>query len=264
VNLPAHFHPILVDRVVNFIYTSDYDFDPASKGIIELKSENFNFHNATFIPTDNPPSPAVTALVGIQNYMFHLHMYALAEELNYDALKAVAHSKLVEMLVTRRGRLPCALKDVVDATFAPPGTAARVCKDDDAALQNFAVAAVLAHEAKDWEDKDCNAFTESLQAPEYAPFWSAHQAIKEENQDLIKADELVKQARKEAIERRRRAAEERRLGQIAKAGAVQGSSSSNTGGISKKKDRIQRRKLAKEANKAERAYGYGDVDMQVD
>jgi hypothetical protein len=104
-----HFHPILVDRIVNVMYASDYDFDPAGR-TIDLKPENFKFNNATFIPTEDVPSPAMTALADIQNYIFHLRMYVLAKELDYDALKTTAHAKLVELLVTRRGRLPYALQ----------------------------------------------------------------------------------------------------------------------------------------------------------
>jgi hypothetical protein len=68
VNLPPHFHPILVDRLVSFIYKSDYDFDPVNKGN-DLKSDSFSFYNATFIPTDAPSSPTVMALLGIRNYI---------------------------------------------------------------------------------------------------------------------------------------------------------------------------------------------------
>ena len=70
-------------------------------------------------------------------------MYALGEELDYDALKITAHAKLYTHLVQRHNHTPSAVKDVVEATFAPPGDAARMCKDDDLVLQQLAVASVL-------------------------------------------------------------------------------------------------------------------------
>ena len=248
------------------MYASDYHFDPAGRPIT-LKPQNFTFNNATFIPTEDVPSPATTALAGISNYMFHLRMYALAEELAYDALKTTALAKLVHLLVFRRQRFPSALKDVVDATFAPLGSEARICKDDDAILQNFAVAAVIAHETNDWDESHCNTFTESLQAPEYGPFWSAYQTVKKENEDLIKVQAIAKQAKIEGKARRRMAAEERRQGQIAKAGTsvrLNGSPLNTAGGIVKKRKGKGKEIWNLKSKEGGGGHGDGDLEMEMD
>ncbi|KAK1919667.1 hypothetical protein P3342_001960 [Pyrenophora teres f. teres] len=94
-NLPAHFHPILIDRIVDFIYTSDYHFCPADDDVTKLKQKDFVFHHATLLPAINANKSAMAAaLVGIRDYEFHLRMYALAEELDWDALKSAAYAKL--------------------------------------------------------------------------------------------------------------------------------------------------------------------------
>lgn len=56
---------------------------------------------------------------------------------------------LTHRLVMRRGLSVSVLQGTVEAAFAPPGDAARVCKDEDAAIQNAVVALVIAHESKD-------------------------------------------------------------------------------------------------------------------
>ena len=104
VRLPPHFHPILVDRVAQFIYTSHYDFDPK----------------------DNADD--------LKNYTYHLRMYALAEELEYPNLKGAAYHWLIQFFLRSRGNLPSVLIDFVNATFARLGTDARICKDEDGAL----------------------------------------------------------------------------------------------------------------------------------
>lgn len=276
VNLPPNFHPILVDRVVSFIYTSDYDFVPITKGHI-LKPDLFHLDNATFIPVEDPPSPAVTALAGIYDYKFHLHMYALAEELDYAALKAATYAKLVAQLIVRHNRPPPAVKGVVTSIFAPPGSSARICKDEDGSLQNLAVAAVLGHQAKYWGDQYCKEFADSLQDPEYMPFWDAYNTVKEQNPDLIKIGELAKEAEKkwkEAAAKRRRTGEERRLGSSAKTGVLDGSKSvvSATGspvkaggvGKSRRKDRLKKRHEGKAARKDAVDVDDEDVEMEVD
>ncbi|KAF1945462.1 DUF396-domain-containing protein [Clathrospora elynae] len=188
VSLPCHFHPILMDRVVKFIYTSDYEFGPS--GIRELKQKDSGFHTASLIPETDSPTAATNALVGIRDYAFHLRMHALGEELDYDALKTASSAKLAHLLVILYLQFPSALKDAVDATFAPAEDAARICKDEDGALQQVVVAAVIAHEGKSWDDKQRKDFTDSLQAPEYAGFWNAYNTVKGENKDYVRLGDI--------------------------------------------------------------------------
>jgi hypothetical protein len=97
------------------------------------------------------------------------------------------------------------------------------------------------------------------------PFWSAYQAVKKENEDILNAHAITKETRKEVQARRRMVAEERRQGQIAKSGAsvgLHGSSPSTAGGIVKK-----RNGKAKEIWKPKNGgcgHGDDDVEMEVD
>jgi hypothetical protein len=118
VNLPSHHHPILVARFVNFLYASDYQFDPTNTGD-QLKPSNYKFYTATHIPADDPPTPAVTALMGVRKHVFHIFMHALADELAYSALKAFAYDALISLLIINCSMSTSALK-----------TVGRACKGD--------------------------------------------------------------------------------------------------------------------------------------
>jgi hypothetical protein len=269
VNLPPHHHPILVDRAVTFLYTSDYQFDPISNTSDELKPVNFSFYNATFVPADSPPSPAVAAMLGVRKHIFHLCMYALAEELVYPALKASAYDVLTHLFVIRRGMSVLTLKSAIEAAFAPPGDAARICKDEDGAIQNAIVASVITHEAKNWSEKNRQEFVQLLQDPGYAPFWSAYNTAKAESDDLIKLGKLAK----DLAEKRAKAAEERKAARklARETGAALSSSvpidgtPSKTAGIKKVRKRAAKQKSeaqtkAKDAD--DEAGQDGDVEME--
>jgi hypothetical protein len=110
------------------VYTSDYSFLGDSRK--QLTHQNFRFYHATVIPDASPLNAATTGLVGIRDYAFHLHMYALGEELDYDALKTAAHAKLAQTLVNAHNETPSAIHDAIDATFWPSDSPARICKDE--------------------------------------------------------------------------------------------------------------------------------------
>ncbi|EFQ85416.1 hypothetical protein PTNB73_03236 [Pyrenophora teres f. teres] len=208
-NLPAHFHPILIDRIVDFIYTSDYHFCPADDDVTKLKQKDFVFHHATLLPAINANKSAMAAaLVGIRDYEFHLRMYALAEELDWDALKSAAYAKLFGAVDAQYPRSTETLTELVKATFTPPGGAARMCKDEDGALQQLVVAAVLTHETKVWREDARKAFTDSVQGPEHDGFRKTYKAIMQANEDLLKVKDMVKElaaARQKVIDQRRKA-----------------------------------------------------------
>ncbi|KAI8935919.1 hypothetical protein NX059_007427 [Plenodomus lindquistii] len=206
VNLPPNFHPILTDRIVNFIYTSDYDFDTStSKNVTQLTQENFNFHNCTFIPDAQPPAPATVALAGVRDFMFHLHIYALGEELQYPSLLSAAHAKLIEILIRRHNRSASNFKDIIEAVFSAPGSPSRICVDEEGILQQLVIAAVIAHECKSWGDKVRADFAALVQGPEYTEFWNAYNVVKGESEDLIKAGDVAKE-----LGRKRKAAKQER------------------------------------------------------
>jgi hypothetical protein len=249
--------------MVNFIYTSDYEFDPAHKGI-ELRQDNFQFYHATFIPADSPPSSAVTALVGIRKPMFNIRMYALAEELEYPRLKAIAYDALVYSLIKQRGRSPKAPKEVVDATFAPAGTEARLCKDEDGVLQNIAIAAVIGHEVHDMSGtKWQRDFAHLLKDPAYGAFWSAYRAVKEECQDLFDERETEKKmaGHRRETRRARRAATRANEDDVLKRLGI---SSSKTAGVGKARKKITQREMLQHAMKASGTKGDTDGDVEME
>ncbi|KAH6866699.1 transmembrane adaptor Erv26-domain-containing protein [Alternaria rosae] len=267
VNLPPHFHPILVDRIVNFIYTSDYLV--VQDGTKQLIQKNFKFYHATVVPDINPPTAATTALVDIHDCTFHLHMYALAEELEYDALKSAAHTKLVQLFVNVRNETPSAIKDAINATFAPLGSPSRICKDGDGMLQQLIIAGVLAHEFKTWTEADQKAFSDDTQGPEYADFRSAYNRVKGANQDLI---EIGDTARSLAAERkvgmeRRRAAKKAGIGKVDQSKLMVGSGSPlgvSSARPTNMKDNFKRRVEKRGVGAVAKVDGDEDMDMEVD
>ncbi|CAI9635294.1 unnamed protein product [Alternaria burnsii] len=267
VHLPAHFHPILVDRIVNFIYTSDYRFIPGSEGG-QLKQTTFKFYHATLIPNEIPPSPATVALVGIAEYAYHLHIYALAEELDYNTLRSAAHAKLVELLVFRSSN-PEVLKEAIKAIFAPTGSAERICEDEDGALRQVVVAAVLAQEAKHWTEVQLTGFLDSIQDPAYEDFRKTYTTVKEDTGDLIKQAAIAKHL---AAERKK--GRERRKAANSKRGddgrnRIFGSDGSPMGALgarpipskAKFKQRYEAKRGVARSAKADKD---GDMDMEVD
>jgi len=264
VDLPSHYHPILIDRLVTFLYTSDYKFDPKGGDAQELKPGNFDFYTATHVPADNPPSAAVTALVGIRKHTYSLLLFALAEELAYPALQTSAYDALIGSLLIRRHLSIDVLKDMVEATFAPLGDPARICKDEAGVLQNLVVASVIAHEARNWNEQNCKDWADSIQAPGYAPFWAAYNTAKTENEDLFKEAQV---ARETAVKRAKAVAEREAAMQL----MANGASNDNpvpkrTRGINKTKRKSAVRGRKDKQDKARDANAGGsdaDMDMEI-
>ncbi|CAO2648922.1 Nn.00g098710.m01.CDS01 [Neocucurbitaria sp. VM-36] len=173
VNLPAHFHPMFVDRIVCFLYCGCYSLD--KHFTVKL------LHNATYVP--DTTSPEAYAIPELQSYMFHLRMYALAEELEYDALLSAAHTQLFQRVTVRL--IPDQFKEVVDATFAPLGSTTRICKDEQGYLQQLVVVAALTQEAKYWEYEHTKAFADLTQGEEYATFKELYKSLKEQSERLM-------------------------------------------------------------------------------
>jgi hypothetical protein len=193
--------------------------------------------------------------------MFHLRMYALGEELDYDRLKSAVHAKLFQLLLVLKGQSVAAVKEVVEATFAPPGDLARSCKDEDGALQQLAVATVLAHEGKCWNEKQRKEFTDSIQAPGYAPFRAAYDTVKAENEDLLKTGGLARAL----AEERKKATEQRRKAKTITGG--DGSMGSPTRAVlrkTKEPNQFKKRHKGKRAAATPKVGADEDVEMEVD
>jgi hypothetical protein len=118
VDLPATFHPVLMDRVVEFIYTGTY----ADSEFPELRL----IQNVTSFPED---SEAVSfARPDLVSAKFHMHMCAVAEELKSPSSYALAHNEMAD-LVAGQFVLPFRLAELVGAAFAPEDSGLRVCED---------------------------------------------------------------------------------------------------------------------------------------
>lgn len=198
-------------------------------------------------------------------------MYALAEELDYDALKSVSHAKLLEQLVTRRGQRPSSMKEIIDAIFTPPGSEARICKDEDGVLQQLVVAGVIAHYSKDWLEKHRQEFDGLLRGPKYADFCNAHAMIRAENMDLIKFGEtnriLVAERKKARKERMagKSGAEDKVTSTRSPVQPVNSRVGNRPKNLFEKKQPMQSKFGVATKTKIDvDGYGYGDGDMQMD
>ncbi|KAJ4370668.1 hypothetical protein N0V83_005189 [Neocucurbitaria cava] len=116
--------------------------------------------------------------------MFHLHMYAMAEDLEYDALMSTAHRHIYER-ATGGKLLPAEVRDLVDAAFSPIGSDARICKDGQGYIQDLVAVVAIVQGGKRWNDAAHVRFARLLKGEEYTGFWDKYNALKELNEDLL-------------------------------------------------------------------------------
>jgi len=174
VDLPATFHPVLMDRVVEFIYTGTY----AEHEFVELRL----IQNATSFPGDSEAKSF--ARPDLDGAKLHMHMCAVAEELEFPSLYALAHSKMAD-LVVGCFVLPLPLAELVGAAFAPRDSELRVCRDKEGWVQKLLVTAVLAQEARHWYEDDKKEFGRALVGDEYNVFWDMYDDVKADCVDLL-------------------------------------------------------------------------------
>ncbi|KAF2708567.1 hypothetical protein K504DRAFT_467821 [Pleomassaria siparia CBS 279.74] len=152
VTLPAHMIPVCVDALVHFLYQSAYSFENGSVS---------TYRHATVVPENvDPIADAIEA--GMNNLKFHMHMYALGEELEYSDLKAVAHGHLVGIVMQKGALMIGPLKNFVDLAYGYLPYDRRVCRDDDHAIRNLAVVSVIFHELQIWEKEHRAEFMDSV------------------------------------------------------------------------------------------------------
>jgi hypothetical protein len=122
VNLAPKYLPILVDRVVEFIYIGNYALWSTEKN-----NESMLIHHATGYPDGicgaSYPQPK---LIGAK---FHMTMCDLTEDLQFTSLYEHAHKKMVDHVTVKFMRP--SLADLVDAAFAPKDSELRVCEDKE-------------------------------------------------------------------------------------------------------------------------------------
>lgn len=158
--------------MVDFLYRSWYL--PPKKAL----------HHASYVPDTHASSNDAITFSGDPLYMFHLRMYALAEDLEYDDLMTTAHRHLYDFLIN--GTLTTMqARDLVVVAFAPLGSAVRICKDDQGFIKELVAVSALVHDAKKWDDAQKATFAELLKGKQYAGFWDKYNALKEQNEHLI-------------------------------------------------------------------------------
>jgi hypothetical protein len=116
--------------------------------------------------------------------MVHMHLCALAEELEYPALLAHAQKEFIDTITVPNLR-PRLAAELVIATFFPLDSSARICKDEEGWVQRLVVTAVLVQEAKHWADDRKGIFRELLQGKEWAALWTMHGVAERECVDLL-------------------------------------------------------------------------------
>ncbi|KAF1929506.1 uncharacterized protein M421DRAFT_121610 [Didymella exigua CBS 183.55] len=95
--LPKKCHPILVDRFVTFLYTKEYENPPAN-GLLYPNSGTCSFIIVFLVPEYSKPTPEIAALVDALRHVFHLHMFALDERLQYEAPTTAAKDKIWDII----------------------------------------------------------------------------------------------------------------------------------------------------------------------
>ena len=145
----------------------------------------------------------------------------------------------------------------------------RICKDEDGALQQFVVAAVLAQEARHWTEAQLTKFSESIQGSEYDDFRKVYTVVKGQTEELIKQGDITKQSvaeRKKHRDRRKAANSKRSNEDKNKIFRADGSPIGTLGARpTSQKDKFKRRHQGRRGVGAvAKADGDEDMDMEID
>lgn len=161
-----------------------------------ITQECFKFYHATHIPIISPPNASITALINAHSHTFHLHMYALAGELNYPELETAAWKRLVADLMRQHKKTPELLHELVLWTFLPDyaNEAGRGSINtspppklpaNSSTLRSLVVASVLVNEARDWSRASMDHFQHLCRGEAYAEFRHVLEKARAENQDIL-------------------------------------------------------------------------------
>jgi len=171
-----------VDRFVTFLYTGRYAEDTKSVPRI--------LNHATHIPS--PSTPESYDIPDLDTPTFHLHMCALAEDLEYPALYDYAHRQLSIVLIKLQFLNPAILANVIAAAFADG-------KDKAGWLRKLVVAATVVQETKHYTPRHCGALRAAVKIE---AFWAMYEDVKEKSRDLVPVVQQKKgPARKERAAR---------------------------------------------------------------
>jgi hypothetical protein len=183
--LEPEFHPFFVDRLVSFLYTSDYTSRAKTQGVVPA------LPNHTALPTGTI-SATWYDIPCIGETSCHVRMYGLAESLDYPALKTCAYGKLVHaFLDTPTGKKAAdRVKELVDLAFETDA-AKRLCADGEGVLKDLAVVAALGFERESRHHAARSDFEKITVGGEYDGFRLWCKAVKERDGALIKNRDMV-------------------------------------------------------------------------
>ncbi|KAF1995197.1 hypothetical protein P154DRAFT_611454 [Amniculicola lignicola CBS 123094] len=163
ITFPIRIPTVCIDRLVEHIYIKTYRLDAGGKAT--------KVHRATFGPYPEPKSPVDTVAKLMSGLWFHLKMFALAEELKYEALKETAVSKVIELTFLMGPHSVSALKELIRLAYAK-SEEARIVKGQEDVFRRVLVAAVLRHMATSWKNAGMDKVMKKLgDTEEAAAFW---------------------------------------------------------------------------------------------
>jgi hypothetical protein len=167
--MPAAYNVVLLDRVVEFMYTDVYTPGTSLRYATDILN-GFKYDET----------------VDLEGAKFDLHMCNLAEMLEFPALLAYAHHRITNQL-TLEFVAPTKIEEFVNLTFAMPGSEQRVCADTEGYLQKLAVTAALVQDNQFWARSDRDKLNVALKHDEYDAFWNLWEDLEVDCADLIAA-----------------------------------------------------------------------------
>ncbi|PSN64854.1 hypothetical protein BS50DRAFT_635702 [Corynespora cassiicola Philippines] len=188
----AYFHPVIVSRIVNFLYTATYQVRDIAGPLTTLQ-------HATHIPYAAPIS---TWTLNLSTALFHLHMIAAAEALAFPALRCVAVAKLADYLL--RGGL-VALPDLVAVIHGVFGRGRRkVVRDEDGKVGELVVVAVLKAEMWDWDKGGRAEAWVARETEGLGGFCGVYGRVRRESLEVVGSEEGKKRERNKARKKERK------------------------------------------------------------
>lgn len=172
-------HPILIDRIVCFLYTSRYSVD-ADKA--NTKIGTLSYHHS--LP-DNATCTSFELAINITE--FHIAMYGVGEVLKYPQLMSYVFNRLA--LFWLQGKKDEErVKQLIKVLFEPPGSG-RLCEDEVGVLKGLGIAAVLVHEKLHWSGAQMDRFRDLLAEELDQSMWKEYRAcykqVKNMNENLL-------------------------------------------------------------------------------
>lgn len=177
-DLLEKYHPILIDRMVCFLYTSRYS---AHVDKANTKIGNLSYHHSL------PDNATCTSFeLAMDTTQFHIAMYGMSEALEYPQLMSYAFDRLALYYLEGK-RNEERVKQLIKVSFEPLGSS-RLCKDEVGVLKGLGIAAVLVHEKLHWSGAQMDRFRDLLAEELDQSMWKEYRAcykqVKNMNENL--------------------------------------------------------------------------------